>query len=97
VHLILDDLSTHKAPQVHRWLLRHPRFHLRFTPTYGSWLNLVAWWFSALTTKKLQRSAHRSVKESPRTSSRGSRCGSHDPKPFTWTKSAEAILDSMGR
>ena len=63
VHVILDNLSTHKTPTVHNWLLRHRRFHFHFTPTYGSWMNLVERWFSALTTKKLQRSAHRSVKE----------------------------------
>ena len=63
VHVILDNLSTHKTPTVHKWLLRHRRFHFHFTPTYGSWMNLVERWFSALTTKKLQRSAHRSVKE----------------------------------
>ena len=62
VHVILDNLSTHKTPAVHEWLLRHRRFHFHFTPTYGSWMNLVERWFSALTTKKLQRSAHRSVK-----------------------------------
>jgi len=62
VHVILDNLSAHKAPAVQRWLLRHRRFHLHFTPTYGSWMNMVERWFSALTTKKLQRSAHRSAK-----------------------------------
>ena len=56
VHVILDNLQTHKTPQVHRWLLRHRRFHFHFTPTYGSWMNLVERWFSALTTKKLKRS-----------------------------------------
>ena len=63
VHVIFDNLSTHKTPTVQQWLLRHRRFHFHFTPTYGSWMNLVERWFSALTTKKLQRSAHRSVKE----------------------------------
>ncbi|MGH2577462.1 MAG: IS630 family transposase, partial [Actinomycetota bacterium] len=51
VHVILDNLSTHKTPAVHRWLLRHKRFHFHFTPTYGSWMNMVERWFSALTTK----------------------------------------------
>jgi transposase len=51
VHVILDNLSTHKTPAVHKWLLRHRRFHFHFTPTYGSWMNLVERWFSALTTK----------------------------------------------
>jgi transposase len=61
--VVLDNLSTHKTPAVHEWLLRHKRFHFHFTPTYGSWMNLVERWFSALTTKKLQRSAHRTVKD----------------------------------
>src|SRR3954453_9625906 len=55
VHVISDNLATHKTPTVQRWLLRHRRFHFHFTPTYGSWMNLVERWFSALTTKKLQR------------------------------------------
>ncbi len=54
LHVILDNLSTHKTPDVHKWLLRHPRVHFHFTPTYGSWMNMVERWFSALTTKKLQ-------------------------------------------
>ena len=75
VHIILDNLSTHKTPKVQRWLLRHRRFHLHFTPTYGSWMNLVERWFSALTTKKLQRSAHATRKNSPPTSRHGSTTG----------------------
>ena len=63
VHVILDNLSTHKTPAVQKWLLRHRRFHFHFTPTYGLWMNLVERWFSAFTTKKLKRSAHRSVAE----------------------------------
>jgi hypothetical protein len=59
----LDNYATHKTPEIQRWLLRHPRFVLHFTPTGGSWLNLVERWFAALTTKKLQRSSHRSVRE----------------------------------
>ena len=63
VHVILDNLQTHKTPLVHKSLLRHRRFHFHFTPTYGSWMNLVQRRFSALVTKKLKRSAHRNVKE----------------------------------
>ncbi|WP_330507487.1 IS630 family transposase, partial [Gordonia prachuapensis] len=58
VHIILDNLSTHKTPQVKRWLQRHKRFHFHFTPTYGSWMNLVERWFSTLTTKQIQRSSY---------------------------------------
>src|SRR5881409_899219 len=63
VHLILDNASPHKSAAIRRWLLRHPRFHFHFTPTYASWLNLVERWFAALTTKQLQRGVHRAVRE----------------------------------
>lgn len=97
VHLVLDNLTTHKTAKVHRWLLRHRRFHLHFTPTYSSWLNLVERWFSALTTKKLQRSAHRHVKELAADIRDWIEQWNADPKPFVWTKTAEEILDSIGR
>jgi transposase len=95
VHVILDNLSTHKTPAVHQWLLRHRRFHFHFTPTYGSWMNLVERWFSALTTKKLQRSAHRSVKALTADIRAWAETWNEDPKPFTWHKTAEEILDRL--
>src|SRR3954469_6084535 len=95
VHVVLDNLATHKAPPVHRWLLRHPRFHLHFTPTYGSWLNLVERFFSALTTKKLQRSAHRSVHEVAADIKAWAATWNEDPKPFVWHKTAEQILERL--
>lgn len=61
VHLVLDNYATHKTPEIQRWLVRHPRFHLHFTPTGASWLNLVERWFAELTTKLLQRRTHTSV------------------------------------
>jgi transposase len=63
VHVVLDNSSTHKTPAIQRWLLRHPRFTLHFTPTYSSWLNLVERWFAELTTRWIKRSAHRSVRD----------------------------------
>ena len=63
VHLIVDNYSTHKTPAVQRWLVRHPRFTLHFTPTYSSWMNLVERWFAELTEKWLRRGTHRSVRE----------------------------------
>ena len=63
IHLILDNDSTHKTPLIHRWLLRHPRFHVHFTPTSGSWMNLVERWFAALTEKQMRRGVHRSTRE----------------------------------
>ena len=95
VHVILDNLSTHKTPAVHQWLLRHPRFHFHFTPTYGSWMNLVERWFSALTTKKLQRSAHARSRPSPPTSQAWVDTWNDNPRPFVWHKTAEQILDRL--
>jgi transposase len=95
VHVILDNLSAHKAPAVQRWLLRHRRFHLHFTPTYGSWMNLVERWFSALTTKKLQRSAHRNVKELAADILAWADTWNQNPRPFVWTKTAEQILERL--
>jgi transposase len=95
VHIVLDNLSTHKTPKVQRWLLRHRRFHLHFTPTYGSWLNLVERWFSALTTKKLQRSAHTSAQALAADITAWVAEWNADPKPFMWHKTAEDILDRL--
>ena len=95
VHVILDNLSAHKTPTVHRWLLRHRRFHFHFTPTYGSWMNLVERWFSALTTKKLQRSAHRSVKELAADIQAWADTWNENPTPFVWHKTAEEILERL--
>ncbi|MGI9016146.1 MAG: IS630 family transposase [Euzebya sp.] len=95
VHIVLDNLSTHKTPKVHRWLLRHRRFHLHFTPTYGSWMNLVERWFSALTTKMLQRSTHTSTKQLADAILAWVEVWNDDPKPFVWHKTAEDILDRL--
>jgi len=95
VHVILDNLSTHKTPKVQRWILRHRRFHLHFTPTYGSWMNLVERWFSALTTKKLKRSAHRNVKELAADIQAWAATWNENPRPFVWTKTAEQILERL--
>jgi transposase/transposase-like protein len=95
VHVILDNLATHKTPTVQRWLLRHRRFHFHFTPTYGSWMNLVERWFSALTTKKLQRSAHRSANELAADIEAWADAWNTDPKPFVWHKTAEQILERL--
>lgn len=62
IHLILDNYGTHKTPRVRRWLVRHPRFHVHFTPTSASWLNLVERWFATLTQKQIKRGAHRSTR-----------------------------------
>ena len=95
VHVVLDNLATHKTPKVHRWLLRHRRFHFHFTPTYGSWMNLVERWFSALTTKKLKRSAHCNVKEFAADIESWAATWNEDPKPFVWHKTADRILERL--
>jgi len=95
VHVVLDNLATHKTPKVHRWLLRHRRFHFHFTPTYGSWMNLVERLFSALTTKKLKRSAHCNVKELVADIESWAATWNEDPKPFVWHKTAERILERL--
>ena len=95
VHVVLDNSSTHKTPSIQRWLKRHPRFTLHFTPTYSSWLNLVERWFAELTTKWLKRSAHRSVRDLVASIRTWIANWNEDPKPYVWHKSADEILDSL--
>jgi len=95
VHLIVDNVSTHKAPEIHRWLLRHPRFQLHFTPTYSSWINLVERWFAELTTRWLRRGTHRSTKELEASINDWIDRWNEDPRPFVWHKTADEILDSL--
>ena len=95
VHLVVDNSSTHKTPEIHRWLLRHPRFHLHFTPTYSSWLNLVERWFAELTTKWLRRGTHRSTKELQAAITNWIDRWNGDPTPFVWHKSAGEILETL--
>jgi transposase len=95
VHLILDNYATHKTPAIQRWLLRHPRFHLHFTPTGASWLNLVERWFATLTERCIRRGAHRSTQELKRAIQEYLAVNNEDPKPFVWTKTADEILRSV--
>jgi transposase len=95
VHVVLDNSSTHKTPQIQRWLLRHPRFTLHFTPTYSSWLNLVERWFAELTEKWIKRGAHRSVKDLVASIQTWITNWNQNPKPYTWHKSAEEILTTL--
>ena len=97
VHLVLDNYSTHKTPDIQRWLLRHPRFHLHFTPTSGSWLNMVERWFGELTTKKIKRGAHMSVRALEADIRGWIEQWNDDPRPYVWTKTAEQILASIAR
>ncbi|MBT2382197.1 IS630 family transposase [Streptomyces sp. ISL-11] len=95
VHLILDNYVTHKVPAVKQWLAAHPRFHLHFTPTGSSWLNLVERWFAKLTTKKLRRGVHRSVQALERDIRAWLTDWNQHPRPFVWTKTADEILDKV--
>ncbi|MEU6034699.1 IS630 family transposase [Actinomadura sp. NPDC047616] len=95
LHLVLDNYATHKTEKVKQWLIRHPRFHLHFTPTSSSWLNLVERWFAELTRRKLRRSAHRSVVELEKDVRRWVNEWNKDPKPFVWTKPADEILETL--
>jgi transposase len=95
LHLVLDNYATHKTPEIHKWLLRHPRFHLHFTPTSSSWLNLVERWFAELTNRKLRRSAHRSVTELEADIRAWTSEWNKNPRPFVWTKTADEILETL--
>jgi transposase len=97
VHVVLDNASTHKTPAVKRWLIAHPRFVLHFTPTSSSWLNLVERWFGELTTKKLQRGTHRSVRALNADIRAWIESWNDNPRPYVWTKTADQILDSITR
>ena len=95
VHVILDNLSAHKAATVKRWLLRHPRFHLHFTPTYSSWLNLVERFFALLTEEALRRGSHTSIPQLRAAIVEYIEVHNEEAKPFTWTKTANEILDKV--
>ena len=97
VHLILDNYSTHKTPATKRWLSKRPRYHLHFTPTHGSWLNLVERWFGLLTQRQIKRGAHRSVVALKKAIKEFLDANNDDPKPFVWTKTADEILASIAR
>jgi transposase len=95
LHLVCDNYATHKTPAIKTWLLRHPRFHLHFTPTSASWLNLVERWFAELTNRKLRRSTHRSVAELEADLTAWIAAWNTNPRPFVWTKTADEILDTL--
>jgi transposase len=97
VHLILDNYGTHKTQLIRDWLAKRPRFHLHFTPTSASWLNLVERWFAQLTEKQLRRGVHRSTKELESAIRSFIQHHNKNPKPFVWHKTADQILDSVSR
>jgi transposase len=97
LHLIVDNYRTHKHANVDAWLAKHPRFHLHFTPTSSSWLNLVERWFRELTEKALRRGVFHSVPDLTAAIDAYLTAHNNDPKPFTWTASIETILSKVGR
>ncbi len=97
VHLVLDNYATHKTPAVKKWLQRHPRFHLHFTPTSASWLNLVESWFSLLSRRRLKRGVHRSTRALEKDIREFLEVHNEQPTPFIWTKTADEILSDLAR
>jgi transposase len=97
VHLIVDNYATHKHPKVKSWLKRHRRFHLHFTPTSSSWLNLVERWFRQITDKRIRRGVFRSVKELIAAIMDYIEQHNENPEAFVWTAKAEAILEKVRR
>ncbi len=97
LHLIVDNYGTHKHPKVIRWLAHHPRFHLHFTPTSASWLNLVERWFGALTEKRIRRGSFYSVDELVAAITEYLDEHNKDPRPFTWTAKVEDIVAKVNR
>jgi transposase len=97
VHLVLDNASTHKTPLIRHWLVKRPRYHLHFTPTSASWLNLVESWFALLTARPLRRGVFRSTRALEQAIRSYIANSNDNPKPFVWTKSADDILASVER
>lgn len=97
LHLIVDNYATHKHPKVQRWLKRHPRFHMHFTPTGASWLNMVERFFRDLTTNRLRRGVFRDVMELVDAIDAYVDTHNEKPKPFIWTTSANDILEKVKR
>jgi transposase len=97
VHLVCDNLATHKTPAIRDWLARHPRFHLHFTPTGSSWINQVERWFGLLTEQLIRRGVHTSVTALEHDVRAWIKNWNDDPKPFVWTKTAQDILQSLSK
>jgi transposase len=97
IHLILDNYATHKTATIRRWLAKRPRYHVHFTPTSASWLNLVERWFVALTEKQIRRGVHRSTRELVTAIQHYLAITNDAPKPFVWHKTADEILASVAR
>ena len=97
IHIILDNYGTHKTKLVQQWLLKHPRVQLHFIPTSSSWLNMVERWFAELTNKQIKRGVHRSVQALEEAIHAYIASTNENPKPFVWMKTADQIIESVGR
>ena len=97
LHIIMDNYGTHKTPAIRRWLVRHPRFHVHYTPTGTSWINQVERWFAALTEKQIKRGVHRSVRELQDAIRQYIAITNTEPGPFVWTKTADEILETIAQ
>ena len=97
VHLVLDNLRTHKTALIRDWLAKRPRYHLHFTPTSASWINLVEGWFALLTLRQIRRGVFPTIEALEAAIRRYIEATNADPHPFVWTKSADDILDSVRR
>jgi transposase len=95
VHLVCDNYATHNTPEIRTWLARHPRFHVHFTPTGSSWMNQVERWFGLLTDKLIRRGVHASVQALENDIRDWIATWNDNPRPFTWTKTADEILNSL--
>ena len=95
VHLVCDNLATHKTPAIQDWLTKRLRFTIHFTPTGSSWINQVERWFGFLTDQLLKRGVHKSVVALEKDVREWIASWNQDPRPFAWTKTAEEILDSL--
>ncbi|MET9388529.1 IS630 family transposase [Streptomyces sp. NPDC002928] len=95
VHLVCDNYATHNTPEIKTWLGKHPRFHVHFTPTGSSWINQVERWFGLLTDKLIRRGVHTSVKALEDDIRAWIDSWNENPRPFTWTKTADEILKSL--
>jgi transposase len=95
VHLVCDNYATHNTPEIRTWLTRHPRFHVHFTPTGSSWMNQVERWFGLLTDKLIRRGVHTSVQALENDIRQWIATWNDNPRPFTWTKTADEILNSL--
>jgi transposase len=95
VHLVCDNCATHNTAEIKTWLGRHPRFHVHFTPTGSSWMNQVERWFGLLTDKLIRRGAHTSVQALEQDIRAWIDTWNENPRPFTWTKTADEILNSL--